>query len=153
MGGGPCKLALLAVGLVGLSAYSPLGAVERQWLVRAADIIVVGRLRPIPSLPWADGWHMRGTVEVEEVLSGVGVPSKLSFRITRPFERGIGWWMPPRYPEFTLKRGIWFLRRVEVDVWESSLGFPDLGFRPVESRGEWIDAIRRYKHSAPSGGR
>ena len=45
-------------------------AEEKYWIAHEASLIVVGTLHPYPTFPWFDGWHLTGTIDVEEVLFG-----------------------------------------------------------------------------------
>jgi hypothetical protein len=42
--------------------------------------IVVGTLHPYPIFPWFDGWHLNGTIEVDEVLFGTKPPGPITYR-------------------------------------------------------------------------
>ena len=54
-------------------------------------------------------------------------------------------WPPPIYPSYDLVQGLWFLRRIDENTWESSLSNFDLGFRFLSDRGYWEEYIRKYK--------
>lgn len=45
-------------------------AMERHWPVAKAELIVIGAFHPNRAMPWFDGWHVSGAIEVNEVLWG-----------------------------------------------------------------------------------
>ncbi len=51
-------------------ASGSMGGTERCWIVREAQLIVVGTLRIRLTYPWLDGWHITGSIAVEQVLFG-----------------------------------------------------------------------------------
>jgi hypothetical protein len=134
---------LMAVQL--LAGVPVLRATEKHWLAHQAQFIVVGTFNPKPTLPWFDGWHMGGVIDVDEVLYGQVSTGRINFRLFCAWKSMCVWWPPPQFPEFTLKKGLWFLQRLDRDTWESPLGLWDFGFRPLSDRAYWANYIRLYK--------
>jgi len=87
--------------------------------LRRADVVVIGTFFVHPSFPWFDGWHRRGTLEVQTVVKGnVKVGDFLLYRWLEPFlpasdncDRLSSW--------FDKTQGIWFLKRTGDD-WKLS---------------------------------
>jgi hypothetical protein len=139
---------LLCVWIVtALATTSPLQAIEKDWFAHESDLIVVGTFRQWKTIPWIDGWHLRGEIEVEELLYGNPVSRRIAFRLICRWGQHRRWWPPPDFPSFARGKGLWFLRQADGDVWQPSLGEWDLGFRPLCDRDYWQDYIRRVKTS------
>jgi hypothetical protein len=116
-----------------LSGSSFLLAAEKHWIAHEAQAIVVGTFEPNPTFPWFDGWHVSGVITVDEVLYGNHLPREIIFRFVCRWNL-CQWWPPPHYPEFALQKGLWFLRRIDQNTWESANGFSDTGFRYLSDR-------------------
>jgi hypothetical protein len=121
------------------------GATEKRWIAHEAQVIVVGRFKPSPTWLWFDGWHINGVITVDEVLYGREMPRQLNFQFVCKWDNYCQRWPPPHYPAFTLQQGLWFLRRIHQNTWESADGFSDTGFRYLSNRAYWEDYIRHYK--------
>lgn len=134
---------LRTLGLLLLLGGSSDG-IEKHWIAHEAQVIVVGTFKPHLTYPWFDGWHLTGTIDVNEVLYGPQMPHQLRFRFIREWST-CQRWPPPRYPSIALVQGLWFLRRIDENTWESSLSNFDLGFRFLSDRGYWEEFIRKYK--------
>jgi hypothetical protein len=142
-----CKLGHVARIFVvsGALVGSPfLRATEKHWIAHEAQAIVVGTFEPNPTFPWFDGWHVSGVITVDEVLYGNHLPREIIFRFACRWNL-CQWWPPPHYPAFALQKGLWFLRRIDQNTWESANGFSDTGFRYLSDRAYWENYIRRYK--------
>jgi hypothetical protein len=137
-------VSILIVGVLFAGPMS-LGAAEKHWIAHEAQAIVVGTLKPGTTLLWFDGWHGRGVITVDEVLYGERLSHQIDFRFTCKWENHCQWWPPPHYPEFTLQRGLWFLRRIDQNTWRSANGFSDTGFRFLSDRDYWENYIRLHK--------
>jgi plasmid stabilization system protein ParE len=122
-----------------------LRATEKRWIAHQAQAIVVGALNATWTYPWFDGWHADAVITVDEVLYGGTLPRQMNLRAACKWENRCQAWPPPRYSEFLSEKGIWFLRRVDQNNWESANGFSDTGFRPLSSRAYWENYIRLYK--------
>lgn len=105
----------------------------------------MGTFKPSPTLLWFDGWHIDGVITIDQVLYGRQLPRQIRFQFACRWKNQCRWWPPPRYPDFTLQKGLWFLRRIERNTWESANGFSDLGFRDLADRAYWENYIRLYK--------
>lgn len=136
------KLTFAATLIVGCL---DLRAVEKRWVAHEAQAIVVGTFRPNSTLPWFDGWHIDGTITVDEILYGGHLPHQIHFRFVCAWEHHCQWWPPPHYPSLTFQKGIWFLRRFDENTWESADGFSGTGFRYLKDRAYWENYIRLYK--------
>lgn len=122
-----------------------LRATEKHWIAHEAQAIVVGTFKPSPSSLWFDGWHLSGVITVDDVLYGGQLPRRINFQFACRWRNHCQWWPPPRYPAFTLQKGLWFLRRIDQNTWESANGFSDTGFRDLSDRAYWENYIRLYK--------
>ena len=77
-----------------------------------AEVVVIGTFQVRHWFPWFDGWHYRGTLQVQTVLHGtVRVDEFLQYHWLEPYlpashacHRLSSW--------FDRLRGIWFLKRV-----------------------------------------
>jgi len=58
---------------------------EKYWIAHQASLIVLGTLRPNPTFPWFDGWHITGTIDVDEVLFGPRPPAHIDYRSVCPY--------------------------------------------------------------------
>ena len=127
-----------------LAGAACLLGIEKHGIAHQAQAIVVGTFSAGPAFPWFDGWHVGGSITVDEVLLEEPPPRQVTFRFVCEWERGCPWWPSPHYPEFTLRKGLWFLRRIDSKSWESAIG-SDSGFRPLSTRAYWENFIRLYK--------
>jgi hypothetical protein len=131
-----------------LAISRPARAIERDWIIHEAELIVVGTLHPNTVLPWIDGWHMSGSVEVEEVLFGPSLRGPIPYR----FDCTTNWlkggnctrWPPPRFPDGMLAKALWFFKR-SGDAWQPSAG---IGASDLSRRREVEDYIRKYKRAS-----
>jgi len=130
--------------LLGGSSAFHLDGIEKHWIAHEAQVIVIGTFKPNPTYPWFDGWHLTGTINVNEVLYGPQMPHQIRFRLICEWST-CQRWPPPSYPSDALVQGLWFLRRIDENTWESSLSNFDLGFRFLSDRGYWEEYIRQYK--------
>ena len=132
--------------LLGGASQFCLHGIEKHWIAHEAEVIVIGTFKPNPTFPWFDGWHLTGTIAVDEVLYGPRMPRQIRFKLVCPWATCVRW-PPPRYPDETLARGLWFLKRIDENTWESALSLFDLGFRRLSDRDYWEEYIRQYKIS------
>ena len=121
-----------------------LRATEKHWIAHQAQAIVVGTFDPYPAFPWFDGWHVNGVITVDEILYGGTLPRQINFRYACKWKNLCEWWPPPKYQEFTLQKGLWFLRRIDSNAWESAV-FSDAGFRYLSEQAYWENYIRLHK--------
>lgn len=131
--------------LVVSCAATPAEATERYWQAREAQLIVVGCFSQDLTYPWFDGWHVSGTVTVDQLLFGSVAQRNIQYRFT------CGWrvcktWPPPRIADFFELKGIWFLRAADARVWEPpGNGWIDPGVRRIEEQRDFEDYVRRYR--------
>jgi hypothetical protein len=133
--------------VVALSCTAALAeATEKYWIAHEAQLIVVGRFHEERTYPWIDGWHVTGTVAVDEVLYGSAVPRRINYRLVCRWAM-CRTWPSPRIAKFFGEKGIWFLRSVNAQTWGPP-GYEgiDPGFRTIDQRSAYEDYIRRYKH-------
>jgi hypothetical protein len=129
-----------------LLAFSdPCRATERSWLIHEADLIVVGKLHPNATLPWFDGWHLSGRVEVEEVLFGPRNESSINYRYPGPSSWKYPFWPPPHFPDEFLTKRLWSFKRL-ADGWKPAAWY---GFDTLARRSVVEDYIRQYKLGSP----
>jgi hypothetical protein len=132
----------LTVAAVFLVTTGLLNANEKYWIAHEAELIVVGTLRPYPIFPWFDGWHMTGTIDVDEVLLGSRPRGPIAYQWTCAYSMCNGWWgMIQTRLKHPLK-GIWFLRPLDGRTWKPSVG---PGFADLSDRADFEDYIRRYR--------
>jgi hypothetical protein len=117
-------------------------AVEKYWIAHEATLIVVGTLHPGRTFPWFDGWHMSGTIDVEDVLFGPRVVGRIDYRLVLPFGEVTQRWPPPRFAPFFTAKGLWFLRPLDRGSWLPSFG---IGFADLSARRDFETYIHRYK--------
>ena len=115
---------------------------DPYWIAREAQLIVVGKLHPMHSYLWFDGWHMGGTIQVKETLFGRAPAATLEFHEVRKFAAGYYWWIPPKYPASTGDLKLWFLRKGTGESWQPSAS---AGFEEIAYRAMYEDFIRRFK--------
>jgi hypothetical protein len=116
-----------------------LDATEKYWIVDEASLIVIGKLHSYPILPWFDGWHLDGTIAVDEVLFGTKPPGLIPYRWMSKYSmcndpRAI--FLPPHFRE----KGMWFLRPIDDRTWQGSV---DFGFVDLKQRADYEAHIRR----------
>jgi hypothetical protein len=70
----------------------------------------VGTLRSGLTFPWFDGWHVTGTIVVDETLYGQRPAGQIKFRFV--CDCMCQYWPPPRYSLHFTEKGLWFLRPV-----------------------------------------
>jgi hypothetical protein len=114
--------------------------------VSRADVVVIGTFRVHPSFPWFDGWHRRGTLQVQSVLFGnVKVGDSLQYLWLEPFipashacGRLSSW--------FDQTQGIWFLKR-NGDGWKLSgtLAVWCGGPLPMDARDAVLDVVNKRR--------
>ena len=132
----------LALSALFLMTTGVLNATEKYSVVRSASLIVVGTLHSYPIFPWFDGWHLDGTIEVDEVVFGTKPPGPLAYRWTCKYTICIdpppifSWGLPPYFKE----KGMWFLRPVDDRTWKGSV---DFGFVDLKQRADYEAHIRR----------
>jgi len=124
------QLTLAALFLI---TTSTLHATEKYSIVRSATLIVVGTLHSYPIFPWFDGWHLDGTIEVDEVILGSKPPGPLDYRWTCKYSVCNDWRAPifRGLPSMFEEKGMWCLRPLDNRTWQGSdgLGFVDLAER------------------------
>jgi len=139
------RIACILAVCEALAEFSFLEATEKHWIAHEAQVIVVGAFKPSPTSLWFDGWHLDGVITIDEVLYGGQVPRQIRFQFACRWKNQCQWWPPPHYPAFTLEKGLWFLRRIDQNTWESANGFSDTGFRYLSDRAYWENYIRLHK--------
>jgi hypothetical protein len=94
-----------ALAIILLAAASAVCAEERYSSANSAEIVVTGKMKSLHVMPWFDGWHVWGTLEIEEVLAGNphGKSLEYRFRACPIFSR---------IPDFSVLRGegLWYLK-------------------------------------------
>jgi hypothetical protein len=114
----------------------------KYWIAHEASLIVIGTLHPNPSFPWFDGWHLTGTIDVDEVLFGPRPAAHIDYRFVCPYASCGDWRLLPDFSASFKAKGIWFLRPLGGRSWQPSTGF---GFDALNARADYEDYIRRYK--------
>ena len=136
------KHAVLAIALIFVSSVSTR-ATEKHWIAHEAELIVIGTLHPALTYPWFDGWHINGTVEVEQVMFGPHVPTQIAYHFICSCCRH---WPPPRLTRDLRAKGLWFLRPISGGVWRPTDGCASPGFRDLSERADWENYIRQVNH-------
>ncbi len=123
--------------------------------VHRAQLIVVGTFRTTNAMPWFDGWHIYGTIAIQEVLWGPGSPgTSIPMAYHDPWgdlrmRWDMGRTLRPHIPsEITQQRGIWLLRKRPDGNWGPSIGggtwgWP--GWSSLDERRQVEDDIRQCK--------
>jgi len=122
-----------------------LNAMEKYWVAHEATLIVVGTLHPAFTFPWFDGWHVTGTIVVDEVLYGNKPGREIKFRYLCNWPQCRSW-PPPQLTGQFIEKGLWFLRSVDRQTWDSSLCCGYLGFGFLSERPDFENYIRQNKH-------
>ena len=97
-------LIILAVALT--SSPPEVNANSDFSVVHGPDLIVVGKMHRGATVPWIDGWHMFGTIGVDEVLYGPRVPRVVSYRSVCRWKEACPYWPPPPLAECCAAKGI-----------------------------------------------
>lgn len=79
-------------------------AEEKSWGPCTANLIVIGKLEPMYVFPWFGGWHIWGTIQVNEVIKGAADGNRLSYR----FHTAALNWQEPTLLECRGMRGYGF---------------------------------------------
>ena len=134
---------LLRTAIVLLLMAGRSSAIEKYWIAHEATLIVVGTMHPDFTFPWFDGWHMTGTIVVDEVLYGRRPARDIKIK----FVCGCGCqsWPPPRFTGQLTEKGLWFLRPLDQQTWQFSIGCPYIGFELLSQRSDFENYIRLYK--------
>jgi hypothetical protein len=127
-------LAVLIGGAFLYIAVPPSGAYakgeyeyDREWLVndiKNADLVAVGTLSGVWTYPWRDGFHRRGTLNVEKVLF-----QSHSFGTAVPLTWGRLYWHRFYYPDlkkYERQKGIWILKEYST-TWDDRMDVPWCG--------------------------
>ncbi|QOY86907.1 hypothetical protein [Paludibaculum fermentans] len=140
---GTWKVTVAALALSCIAA--PAGATEKYWIASQAQLIVVATYSQGWTYPWLDGWHVSGSLKVDEILYGSTVERQIRYQFT------CGWavcqtWPPPRIGQLFGEKGVWFLRSEDQRTWEPpGNGGIDPGVRSIEQKRDFEEHIRRYK--------
>jgi hypothetical protein len=119
----------------------PARGEEKHWIAHEASLIVVGTLHPNVTVPWLDGCHFTGTIDVDEVLFGPHPAAHIDYRFVCQY----AWcqnWRLLHFPAFFRTKGMWCLRPEGGGTWQPSTG---IGFDALNARADYEDYIRRYK--------
>jgi hypothetical protein len=108
--------------LLFLSAVSSLTGEDRFANLRYADAVVTGRMPSYWVLPWLDGPHLWGRLEIDSVLKGPLAARSVVFFHYR-CEECLSDFEPPLHwdPE---ARDIWYLQQVSASIWTPCFCFP-----------------------------
>ena len=105
-------------------------AIDKGAIAYAADQVVVAKLKNTWAIPWIDGWHFWGTLQVTRVLWGpTNSGSSLKYRFAC---RSCPLWPRPDLESISDREGIWFVRNSSGHSWEPAFGpNSDPSFRPI----------------------
>lgn len=139
---------ILSAGIVLLLTACPLGASEKYAIAHEAQLIVVGTYRPGLTFPWLDGWHLTGTIEIDDVLYGPTSTGPLNYRFVSKWDCTKPYWPPPHLDRIFTQKGIWFFRLDPGEKWTVVNGCGESGFRFLSQRADFVNYIniRLYKH-------
>jgi hypothetical protein len=120
-------------------------ATEKYWIVHEARLIVVGTLHPHPEFifPWFDGWHIDGTIDVDEVVFGTKPPGPIKYVWTCKYSMCRDWraiFAYRRLPADMKEKGIWFLKPLDDHTWQPSLY---LGYVDLSERADYLSHLPR----------
>ncbi len=125
-----------------LSGLERLQAVEKYWMARNAQLVVVGRLINATERQQGSGWLIQGSIVVTEVLFGPGEPGqKVTYRFL------CSCCPKPDLNTIQLQEGLWFLNEAGAGNWTTAGSCEQPGYRPIRER----DDIRQFLKSRPSG--
>jgi hypothetical protein len=131
----------LAITALLIMTTGALNATEKYWIVHEASLVVVGTLHPYPMFPWFDGWHINGTIDVDEVLFGNKPAGSIPYRGTCKYSTCSDWrGFLSRLPPYLKERGMWFLKPLDDRTWQPSV---DLGYIDSRQRADYLGHIRR----------
>jgi hypothetical protein len=136
---------ILSAGIALLLTACPLRAVEKYWIAHEAQLIVVGTYRPGFTFPWFDGWHLTGTIDIDEVLYGPSLTGRLNYRFVSKWDCTRPYWPPPRLDGIYTQKGIWFFRLTGRGTWIVANACSESGFRFLSQRADFENYIRLYK--------
>jgi len=116
---------------------------EKSTIVRAADLVIIGKLEITSNASGPDGWYLKGTINARVVLYGVAKPGD---RITYDFlcsccRPGIR----SELRDYAGPAAIWFLRRRNNRAWTSAGECSDPGLRPLSER-RYVERILATQH-------
>lgn len=142
-------LAFIAVLLCAITA----SGMEKWWPAHEAELIAVGTLRSVHWSPSLNGLHVRGWIEISEILYGSERSRRLEFD-----DFICAWTGPSRCDlrailhnrnvpgEFAGHSAIWMLRRGDAGTWYSSPRAGGwFGHDDLSKRAEYENYVRRYK--------
>jgi hypothetical protein len=136
--------AAVAVLLLTCSAGIAAGT-EKYWIAHEAKLVIIGQFHERWTYPWADGWHVEGTLDVDEVLFGAAVPKRIEYRLICRWNV-CRTWPPPPIAEWFGEKGIWFLRPLTKQTWgPPGQGGIDPGYRDIAERRAFENYIREFK--------
>jgi hypothetical protein len=123
--------------------------------VKHATLIVVGTFRAPWCLPWFDGWHCSGGIDVDEVLFGnFASGRRIAFRWEESLFRGDSG-VCYRFTDLRGKRGIWLLSRDArmQGGWriEKTIAAFCAGPLPMNCRDLVEDAVSKTATAKPEG--
>jgi hypothetical protein len=123
-----------------------LFATDKYWMAHEAELVVVGTFRQGFTYPWIDGWHVAGTVEVDETLLGPPTGHLIKYRYVCRWDVLCRYLPPPRFRPFFTEKGIWFLCSGDRRTWGPPRGGgTDPGFRALSQRRDFEKYIRLYR--------
>ncbi|MBL8215088.1 MAG: hypothetical protein JNK87_30495 [Bryobacterales bacterium] len=127
------------------------GAMERHASVAAGELIVIGAFHPNRAMPWFDGWHISGGIEVREVLWGpASAQTTIQMTYVDPWSDLRSRWdstYGPRAPKEIRQPGIFLLRRAASGLWQPVFQFLALGWQPLTQRDELAAQVRSKIHN------
>ena len=132
--------------IAGSGMFTPAAATDKFWIAHEAQLIIIGRFHEQWVYPWVDGWHVAGTLDVEEILFGAPVPKSVNYRLVCRLA-ACRTWPPPRITALFGDHGIWFLRSIKDNTWRppgEEQGI-DPGYRGLDQRATFEDYIRIRK--------
>jgi hypothetical protein len=105
-----------------LTFYSKLPAQDRFTNLRYADAVVTAKMPSYWVVPWLDGPHMWGRLEIDTVLKGPLAPKSVVFFHWR-CEGCLGWFERPLHWH-PVNLDIWYLQQVSASIWSPCFCFP-----------------------------
>src|SRR5260370_34587427 len=112
------KPTAVAPAIVAVALSAPGRAAEEKYSkAQEASLIVVGTLRPNPTFPWFDGWHLTGTIDIAEGLFSPRTARQIVYRFVCEYAACRNW-PPPRFTGNLTAKAIWFLRPLDVRSWQ-----------------------------------
>jgi hypothetical protein len=119
-------------------------ATEKFEIAKSANLVVVGQLGKAWVFPWFDGWHIVGSIRVDQVLFGLASPQQeLGYRFVCSC---CSIWPKPDLQVLIGHKALWFLDRRNGDRWSPAGSCSDGGYRDLTDLAAYRSYLLLRKH-------